>query len=248
MQKINLSPSFLSEVYSKGYDYAVGRKLGLIEKPATSSMSDGKLLHALIGEAISGQPDKSTKYVTSPFDSFRTKDARAWRDSQPDDTIIVSEEQLKKFTDIAHRVANHSQVKKLMTDNNEVERVITKDVNGFTIKGILDLISKGESTTVIDWKLVSSKNFDNFKREALYSNYDLQASVYDFLTDATHVYFGVIESESPHRIKLVYCEPSFLESGAEKFNKSFKILEKEKWREPNFDIQEVDHLVDWGNM
>ena len=32
MKAINLSPSFLSKLYDKGYDYAVGEKLGLIKK------------------------------------------------------------------------------------------------------------------------------------------------------------------------------------------------------------------------
>ena len=32
MKAINLSPSFLSKLYDKGYDYAVGEKLGLIKR------------------------------------------------------------------------------------------------------------------------------------------------------------------------------------------------------------------------
>lgn len=244
MNKINLSPSFLSKVYSKGYDYAVGEKLGLIDKPDTGAMNDGKLLHGLIAERLGYKP---VKVAIPPYDNFRTKEAREWRDLQPYDTLIVNEQKLAKFNKIADRVVNHPTIKPML-ENAKPELVIEKEVNGFNVKGILDVVSPYNGGTVIDWKFISSKNFDKFTKEALWSNYDLQASVYDYLTNANHVYFGVIESESPHRIKLFYCEQSFLEGGADKFNKAFKILEKENWREPNFDILEVGSLEDWGNM
>lgn len=244
MIKINLSPSFLSDVYSKGYDYAVGKKLGLIEKPDTSAMSDGKLIHALIAERLGGE---RAKIAISPFDSFRTNAAKEWRDSQPDDTAIVTEERMEKLNKIADRVINHPVIKPML-DKAMTEKTIIKKVNGFTVKGIIDVISEYNGKTVIDWKFVNSKNFDTFHKQSLWNNYDLQAAVYDYLVDATHVYFGVIESESPHRIKMFYCNKSFLESGADKMDKAVKILNKENWREPNFDISEIGELEDWGNM
>lgn len=244
MKKINLSPSFLSDVYGKGYDYAVGNKLGLVEKPESSAMSDGKLIHALIDQRLGGQ---QAKIAISPFDSFRTNAAKEWRDSQPDDTAIVTEEKMEKLNEIADRVINHPVIKPML-EKAQPEKVVLKEANGFTVKGILDVVTEYEGKTVIDWKFVNSKNFDTFHKQSLWNNYDLQAAVYNYLVDATHVYFGVIESESPHRIKMFYCNPSFLDSGATKFDKAFKILSKENWREPNFDITDVTELEDWGNM
>lgn len=244
MKPINLSPSFLSRVYSKGYDYAVGEKLGLIEKSDTKSMNEGRLFHAVIAEKLGGE---KAKIAIQPYDSFRTNEAKAWRDSQPDDTFIIKEEHYKKLSDIADRVINHPRIKPIL-ENPKPEQKIEKLVNGFNVKGIQDVIVSHNGGGWIDWKFVSSKIFDNFKKEALYSHYDLQAAVYDFLTQLPHGYFGVVENESPYRIKLYDVTPFFLESGADKFNKAFKILEKENWREPNFDIEEVGQLVDWGNM
>lgn len=245
MKAINLSPSFLSRLYSKGYDYAIGEKIGLIEKKDSVSMSNGRLMHALIAERFGGEP---AKVITNPYSSFRTKEAREWRDSQPDDIAIVSQDEIDLLTKIADRVVKHPKVAKLLSGKVTPEQIIEKKVNGFNVKGILDVVSKDVATTVIDWKFVNSASFDNFHKEALWSNYDLQAAVYDFLTDATHVYFGAIENEAPYRIKLFYCDESFLISGADKFNKAFKVLEKENWREPNFDIEEVTDLVDWNNF
>ena len=243
IESINLSPSFLSTLIKNGYDYAVAQKLDLIPRLPTQSMQNGKLLHALISEKLGVKTDD---WVVSPYDSFRTKEARDWRDSQPDNVIIVKQETIEKFSKIAERVVNHPRVKPML-EGVKPEQVVEKKVNGFNVKGILDVLTAYNGTTVIDWKFVSSKNFDNFTREALYSNYDLQAAVYDFLVSATHVYFVAIESEAPHRIKVFYCDPSFLESGADKFNKAFDILKQANWREPTFDIDEVTNLVAWGH-
>lgn len=242
IEPINLSPSFLSNLLKHGYDYAVAQKLGLIERLPTASMQDGKLLHALIAEQFGVKTDK---WVVSPYDSFRTNEAKKWRDSQPDDVLIVKEETIEKFSKIAERVVSHPQVERLL-EGAKAEQIIEKQVNGFNVKGILDLVSNHNGKTVIDWKFVSSKNFDSFSREALYSHYDLQAAVYDFLVDATHVYFCAIESEAPHRIMMFYCDPSFLESGADKFDNAFKRLKAANWRQPNFDIDKIGELKAWG--
>ena len=45
---------------------------------------------------------------------------------------------------------------------------------------------------------------------------------------------------------MFHCDITFLEDGANKFDKAFKILEKENWRDVSFDIQEVDDLIGWG--
>lgn len=245
MKQINLSPSFLIKVYDKGYDYAVAEKLGLIDKPATGAMSDGKLLHALISEALGGE---KTKIAISPFDSFRTNEAKAWRDSQPDDTAIVKEEEIETFNKIVQRVINHPRIKIYLDKKITSEKISEKEVNGFKVKGILDIISDDEgSKTVIDWKFVSSQVFDSFDKKALYQHYDLQASVYDFLEEPANVYFGAIENEAPHRIRMFHCDSSFLESGAEKFDKVFKILKEENWRKPTFDIDDVGELMSWNH-
>lgn len=244
IKPVNLSPSFLSKVLSKGYDYAVAEKLGIISKD-TASMNAGKAIHALISEAYGG---KKEKIAISPYDSYRTKEAREWRDSHPDDVIILKQEDAELYINIAKRVKEHPEVKKILEGAKiEPEKTITKEVNGFTVKGIIDIIAtKDKVVDVIDWKFVSSQVFDDFGKKALWQHYDLQASVYDFLLDATHTYFVVIENEAPHRIKVWHCDMSFLESGAEKFDKAFKIVKEQDWREVNFDIHEVGELIAWG--
>src|SRR5690606_41409157 len=139
-----------------------------------------------------------------------------WRDSQPDDTAIVNEEKIEQLNVIVDRAINHPRIKPFLEVPCSPEQVIVKEVNGYKVKGILDVVSSdNEATNVIHWKFVSSQVFDSFGKKALYMHYDLQASVYDFLKDATNVYFGVIENEAPHRIKLSHCDSSLLDSGAD---------------------------------
>ena len=246
MKPINLSPSFLTKVYDKGYDYAVGEKIGLFPKADTSAMSDGRLIHALISERLGGE---KAKIAVQVYDSFRTKEARDWRDNQPDDTFIVKEEKLENLNKIVDRVVNHPRIKKYLELPCASELVVEKEVNGNNVKGVLDVVADdNESKTVIDWKFVSSQVFDSFDKKSLHMHYDLQAAVYDFLVEPTNVYFGLIESEAPHRIRLMHCDSSFLESGAIKFDKVFKIIKEANWREPTFDIDDVGELMSWENI
>lgn len=242
VDNINLSPSFLSKVLSKGYDYAVAEKMGFIIQE-TPSMNAGKVIHSMLSGKYGGKEDK---IVISPYNNFRTKESQNWRDSQ--EAIIISKKDSVLYENIVERVVNHPEVKKIL-DGAEVkaEEKVTKEVNGFNVKGILDIVAiKNNVKDIIDWKFVSSQVFDDFGRKALWQHYDLQAGVYDFLTDATHVYFVAIENQAPYRIKVLHCDPSFMESGADKFSKALTILKKENWRYPSFDIQGVDDLVAWG--
>lgn len=244
IKPINLSPSFLGKVLSQGYDYAVAEKLGLIEKD-TKAMADGRLMHEMIAHLLG---DKPANYAISPFDSFRTKEAREWRDSQPDNLAIISQERADELEAIAKRVVNHPRIKALLDAGKvQTEQVVEKKVGEYNVKGIIDATVVGKAKSVIDWKFVSTQVFDSFSKKALYQNYDLQASVYDFLVEPANIYFAIIENQAPHRIRLFHCDESFLISGGNKFDKAMKTIKAENWREPTFDIDDVGELMSWEN-
>lgn len=246
IEPINLSPSFLSKLYDRGYDYAVGEKLGLFPSASTTSMSEGRAIHAMIADALGDAP---AKIAINKYDSFKTKEARDWRDSQPDDTAILTERRYSELLAIVRRIIAHPAIKPFLGASVTPERIVEKRVGEYNVKGIVDFVSKSpDATVVIDWKFVSGINFDNFEKKALHMHYDLQAAVYDFLVEPTHVYFCVIESEPPFRIKLLWCDPSFLESGSKKFDKAFQVVKAAQWRDPCFDIVEVGELMSWENL
>lgn len=238
MQPINLSPSFLMKVYSEGYDYAVGEKIGLFPKEDTAAMDEGRLMHSILSEKLGGE---KAQYVISPFDNFRTKAAQEWCDSQT--APIVTQNEITILENIAERAINHPSIKNYLK-NCKTENTIEKRVGGYNIKGIIDVIS---DNAVIDWKFVAKKNFSEFEKKALYMNYDMQAAVYDFLGARPNVIFVGIEKTAPYRVKVFECDQSFLDSGANKFDKVVKVLDEAKWRKPDFDIEEIGTLMSWEN-
>lgn len=241
---INLSPSFLSRLLLKGYDYAVGEKLGLVQKE-TSSMNAGKVMHSFLSGAFGGKIDD---IAISPYDDFRSKEARNWRDSQPDNVLIIKQKEADLYAELTERVKNHPEVKKILEGAKiEAEKTIERKVKDYKVKGVIDLIAEKDGMKiVIDHKFVGSQIFDDFERKSRYSNYDLQAAVYDFLVNPTHTYFLVIESEAPYRIKMCYASSSYLEAGASKFDRALQVIKQEAWRTPSFDLVGVQELKDWG--
>jgi len=241
---INLSPSFLSRLLLKGYDYATAEKLGLIKKE-TSTMNAGKVMHSYLSGAYGGKQDK---IAISPYDDFRTKEARDWRDNQPDNVLIIKQKEADLYAELTERVRNHPEVKKILDGATiEAERMVERKVKEYNVKGILDIVAtKKDVVDVIDWKFVGTQVFDDFAKKALWQHYDLQASVYDFLKNATHIYFVTIENEAPYRIKVWHCSPDMLESGAIKFDKALTIIKEQNWRQPTFDITGVEDIKAWG--
>lgn len=113
-----------------GYDYAVAQKLGWIPKLSTAAMMQGKLIHAMISEALGGE---EAKIAISPYDAFRTKEAKEWRDSQPDDTAIVKESEYEDLKTVVDRVLNHPRLVEYLSQTAMTEKTTEKQVNGFNV-------------------------------------------------------------------------------------------------------------------
>lgn len=244
IEPINLSPSFLSRLLLKGYDYATAEKLGLIQKE-TATMNAGKVMHSFLSGAFGGKQDD---IAISPYDDFRTKEAREWRDAVPDNILIIKQKEADLYAELTERVKNHPEIKKILDGAKvEAEKTVERKVKDYNVKGVLDIVvTKTDIIDVIDWKFVGTQVFDDFAKKALYMHYDLQASVYDFLTNATHIYFVTIENEAPYRIKVWHCSPDMLEGGAIKFDKALQVIKKQAWRKPTFDITGVEDIKAWG--
>ena len=249
IEPINLSPSFLGRVLSKGYDYAVAEKLELFSKKDTSAMSEGKALHAYIAKSLGGV---NSELVLCPYSDFRKKEAREWRDLQDKDAVIVMPDKVAVYEDIVQRLLQIDLIRdKYKTA--KYEDVIVQKYGDLNVKGVLDFYARKSSkdeddkTIVIDWKYVSSQSFDDFGKKATYMHYDLQAYIYRQLVGADDVYFCTIENEAPYRIKLWSTDMLFLQNGEYKFDNVLKIIQGSRWRYPSFNIPEVGTLTSYYN-
>lgn len=106
------SYSSAKEIYRKGIDWAVAKKLGIIEKSYGKAVDIGRLIHACL---LGGEQE----FVVSPYKDFRTKPAQAWRDEQT--LPIISEKDFEVITNVVDRVKSHKLAYEILCGEN-VER------------------------------------------------------------------------------------------------------------------------------
>lgn len=236
----HLSYSTAKEIYRKGVDYAVAEKLGKVQKTYGKSVDIGTLAHAMV---LGGDPN----WVVNPFDSFRTAEARKWRDSVDDKVMIISEDEFEQAGKIADAIKNHPLAKELLDEtNHEIE--LKAQIEKLNFVGYADLISK-DRKIIADIK--TTAQFDDFRYKVFRNDYDLQASVYRlFGTPETKYYFIVAESIAPYRVQIFGTSKEFFDRGDEKLDKAIREFLEFRKRDGetdldkiNFNIGETDSLL-----
>ena len=100
--------SQMKVILDSGIDYAVAAKRGMLPAPAGKSLDLGQLAHMFVlgGEAKG--------FVVSPYETFRTKEAREWRDS---------------VTKAGKTIVDHAQYEAIssIVDNTEAHPVLVHD-------------------------------------------------------------------------------------------------------------------------
>ena len=159
----------------------------------TDAMRIGRIVHEYILEG-------KQNYVLSQFDSFRTKDAREWRDAQT--LPILTEQQRQEVFKMAMAVHKHEAVKKLLY-NGQAEQTIlfTEPTTGAACRCRPDYITK--DNFILDLKTTDDASPAAFARSVRKYRYDVQAAFYlDGVEYATgirpeHFYFIAVEKSAP---------------------------------------------------
>ena len=99
------SYSSAKNIYHSGIDYAVGLKIGLIEKTYGKAVDIGKLAHAHL---LGGEQE----FVVKQYPDYRTKEAREWRDAQT--LPIIDEAEFETICTIAERIKSHPLANQLV--------------------------------------------------------------------------------------------------------------------------------------
>ena len=248
----HLSYSTAKKILNKGVDYALGTKLGLVEESYGKAADLGTMAHALV---LGGEPE----WVVSPYDDFRSKEAKEWKAEQ--DKIIIKESEFDLICDIADAIKAHPLAAQLIEQCN-LEQKLTATVNGIDFHGYADGINS-ERTIIFDLK--TTGQFDAFVKNKWYAinmDYDLQAAVYKlFGTPDAKYYFVVAESVAPFRVQVLGTADEFVESGNQKLDNAINEFNAFRQREGandkeriSFNIGEVDNLAnvqelgDWSNQ
>ena len=122
-------------------------------KESTPAMNTGSLLDAAITE-----PDRLDEIVAiSPFDSFRTKEAREWKAEQESASrLIIAPESLQNALKCAEAVRSHKEAGRILSQS-EAQTGVFGNLYGIPAKALVDLAPKAEHWDETLWDIKSTQ-------------------------------------------------------------------------------------------
>jgi len=160
-----------------------------LPKVSTKAMKSGSLLDCL----LLTPGDMRSRYAISPFNDFKTNEAKAWRSVQNEKGIeVITSEMMETATAQSNAILAHDAARKLLNGARTQIAFRHKTKYGFDSKGLID-IEPLEADLLVDLKQCSPS--------ALESRRSLQRYIYDW---DYHVQAGC------------YCEGYSIASGHER--------------------------------
>lgn len=222
-------------------------------KPRTAAMVFGTVVHAMLLE-----PDKlSDLIVTRPeqWDSYRTKEAKAWRDSQT--AMVVTDDELADMRDCAAAVkADPKAAWILQAAEKEVSVFKRHEGTGLLLKGRLDLpfTDLQGNTAIADIKKVTSVKRGLMRKAIGDRLIHVQGAFYCNLLGASSFYIIAVEEAPPHEVDIFEVPKVSLQRGREWYESMLARLVRckaeNRWpgvSEDSDTIQEIEE-PEWCRM
>ena len=162
------------------------------EKESTEAMAIGSLLdHKVLGTPY--------LWTTSPFDDYRTKEARAWRDEQSERGVTVfKHDAIETVERMVQAVRSHPVAGRIFAEpgkaqvgmfgvfeTGENEAIECLKVNCCERKGLIDWLPTS-MPVIVDLKKTRDASKAGFRRQIGQLRYDVQAAYYrDLYRDIT---------------------------------------------------------------
>jgi len=189
--------------------------LGRNEYQSTPAMELGSLLHTAILE-----PEKlETNYVVCPYDSYRTLEARAWKDQVEAQGKSVVKETDLTMANYAAKVFRNEPMLYHIEDGYKTEVAYYAPLGGVQCKGLVDIVPIN-SNALIDLKTTANiESVDNLINMVYKRGYHWQASMYldihNAVTGENRDQFQIIFMESyyPFEIAVVNLSKKFIDLG-----------------------------------
>ena len=147
------------------------------------------------------------EYTTSPYDDFRTKEARAWRDDQKSRGVqVVDQDTVALCKRMADSVASHPTAAKLLLKGRAQVGCFAEFSLGGSVlrKGLIDWVPD-DMAVLVDLKTSGCASKSEFTRSVASFRYDVQAAYYtDLWSDLSseksrrEFAFVIVEREEPH--------------------------------------------------
>lgn len=210
--------------------YDIHPLLGGNGKESTEAMDDGSIIHSLLF-------GKDTNIVISPYDSFRTNEAKAFKQEVIDSGRIIVKQQ--KYDELM--TAYETIKKNIMAeepeffnpDNKYEVSAFWTDDNGVEWQSRFDCVNF-RTGYLPDFKLTTNASRDAFERKIQTMGYYLQEQAYTAcfnrivpeLAGRTEWKFVVAENKAPHAVAVVETDGGFEQLGMAQIDRASKI-----WKE-----------------
>lgn len=113
----------------------------------------------------------------SPFDSFRTKEAREWKeDIQAAGKIIAKQDQIDSVKLAASKIRNDHNAKELLKDSMS-QVIVTSTIGDVGVKCMIDLVPE-DKPYLVDIKTTSDFSPEGISRKIAQLGYHVQAAWY----------------------------------------------------------------------
>jgi hypothetical protein len=190
------------------HDPAIARHMLAQPSKGSEAMKLGTLVHAII--ELQGQ--LPCDFETSPYDSYRTKEAREWKkEKEASGVTIVTTAVMDQAQAMARSVLDDTpgHLKKLINNPASLREQEYYDAN---YKALLDLVSPC-GTIGVDYKTTAETSLEGFKWSAKKYMYHLQAYHYTKLANLKDFYYVAVSSVAPYPVWCLRCSDEFIDRG-----------------------------------
>jgi hypothetical protein len=162
--------------------------------------------------------------VVAPFDDFRTKEAKAWKEANIG-SFIVSANDAASIGACAEAVNNHPAVRELNLNYMASDPKLFGEIDGIKVKGMPDWAFGG---MIVDLKTTSGGvDATSFARTVDNFHYDMQAAMYVELVrqsgeENPQFYWVAVESDNPYDVAVYAATPRIIEVGRAKLNAALR--------------------------
>lgn len=187
-----------------------------VPKEPTAAMQWGSLV-----DCLATTPELLSDMVAvSPYDSYRTKEARDWRDAQlAAKLILATKDDIALATQAAKMLTETCKASADIFAKSKSQVIIAGRVLDVRVKGLVDLAPEGEDV-LADLKTVSDFSAEGFAKAVANFGYHVQAGIYLNLWNAmfpndqrTRFKFVWQESEAPFETCVTELSPPDIEAG-----------------------------------
>jgi len=182
------------------------------EKETTDAMNIGSLLdHKVLGTPY--------LWTTSPYDDYRTKEARSWRDEQEARGVTVfKQDAIETVERMVEAVREHPVAGRLFAEPGKAQVGMFGEFESCERKGLIDWLPN-TTPVIVDLKKCRDASKAGFRRQIGQLRYDVQAAYYRDLyrdiTGETRAWQWIcVEDQAPYAVAVYQLDTESLDKGS----------------------------------